>query len=68
MFLAWDAVDRAIELDAFYVLALAARNGFICVPKRNIPPESVAGFVELLNEHGYKIGTLGAASARVTPR
>lgn len=46
---AWTAVDRVIETSTFYVLAV--RNGFICVPKRDIPPQDVGDFIQLLGTH-----------------
>jgi hypothetical protein len=46
---AWTAVDRVIETSTFYVLAV--RNGFICVPKRDIPSQHVGDFIQLLAAH-----------------
>jgi hypothetical protein len=46
---AWVAVDRVIELKALYLLAVG-RSG-ICVPKRDIPPDRVGDFIQLLTTH-----------------
>jgi hypothetical protein len=48
--LMWTAVDRLIELRTIYLL-LTARNGQICLPKRDIPPHKLGEFIQLLRTH-----------------
>jgi hypothetical protein len=43
---AWAAVHRVIETSTLYLLAVG--NSFICIPKRDIPPHNVGGFIQLL--------------------
>jgi hypothetical protein len=47
--LVWAAVDRLVEIRTVYLLAVG--NSQICVPKRDIPPESFEEFLQLLKTH-----------------
>lgn len=46
---AWAAVDRVIEKNALYLLSVG--NTYICIPKRDIPPQSVGDFTQLLTKN-----------------
>jgi hypothetical protein len=46
----WAAVDRVMELKASYLITIG--NGYICIPKRNMPPDNFSDFVQLLRMHG----------------
>ena len=48
----WTAVDRVMELKTLYLLILGDR--YICVPKRDIPPDQLGDFLQMLKAHQTK--------------
>lgn len=60
--LAWAAVDRIKELKALYLLTVG--SSAICVPKRQIPHQDLADFIQLLRTHGLK--RVGMPAERLT--
>jgi hypothetical protein len=61
--LMWSAVTRALETKTLYVLA--GGNWCLCIPKRAIPPDDLAEFIQLLRTH-CGLATLSRA-ARPSP-
>jgi len=47
--LSWAAVDRVMETRTAYLLIV--RSSCICVPKRDIPPDKLGDFIQLLTTH-----------------
>jgi flavin-dependent dehydrogenase len=48
--IAWAGVDRVREMKTVYLLTIG--NWYICVPKRDIPPDSFGDFIQLLRTRG----------------
>lgn len=49
---AWTAVNRVMELGTLYLLILGDR--YISVPKRDIPPDRLGDFLQMLKAHQTK--------------
>lgn len=50
----WAAMDRVIETKGLFLLCVG--NSYICVPKRDIPPNSFSDFTQMLGaHHGAKV-------------
>ncbi len=47
--IAWSAVDRVMETTKAYLLIVGL--SCVCVPKRNIPPQNLDDFIQLLRTH-----------------
>ena len=47
--IAWAAVDRVKVRRTVYLLVI--RGSYMCVPKRDIPPDGVDDFIQLLRKH-----------------
>jgi hypothetical protein len=50
-FFPWATVKGVVETKAAYLLTPAIGNRYIVVPKRNIPPDKLGDFLQLLRTH-----------------